>query len=132
MGWTSRLNSRRSLPDIFETSRPSYTTLPVVGLITPSSNRAKVVFPLPLSPATAVIDGRSAEIANEISSTATVMLERLNSPPPNTLVTLCSSSRLANFATCHRYFIIEQVTHHPSVVAQMHISRRQFEASISH
>ena len=54
-----------------------------------------MVLPLPLSPAIAVMVGRSSGIANEMSWTAMVMFERLKNPPPKILETFCSSSRLA-------------------------------------
>ena len=70
-------------------------TCPEVGGMTPKSNLASVVLPLPLSPAMAVIVGRSSGIASETSCTAIVTLERLKNPPPKILDTLSSSSRLA-------------------------------------
>ena len=67
-------------------SLPRYSTWPAVGATSPSSSRASVVLPLPLSPTMAVIDGRSASIASEKSSSAMV-LARSSNPPPNVLVT---------------------------------------------
>ena len=54
--------------------------------------------PLPLSPTMAVIDGRSASIASEKSSSATV-LARSSNPPPNVLVTWRASSNAVMLAT---------------------------------
>lgn len=89
-----------------------------------------MVLPLPLSPATAVIVGRSDEIANVTSSTATVTLERLNSPPPKTLVTFWSSRRLANFATRHGYIGVEKVAHDVAVITDVSVSGFKFVADV--
>ena len=51
---------------------PRYRIEPLVGWISPSSSRARVVLPLPLSPAMAVMDGLSSLMVSETSSTATV------------------------------------------------------------
>ena len=88
-----------------------------------------MVLPLPLSPATAVIVGRSAEIAKVTSSTATVTLERLKSPPPKILETFCSSRRLANFTSRHGYVRVEKVAHDVAVVADVGISGFEFVAN---
>ena len=105
-------------------------TLPNVGLMTPSRSLANVVLPLPLSPATAVIEGRSVEIANVTSSTATVTLERLKSPPPNALVTFWSSRRLANFASRHGYIGIEKMAHNVAVITHFDVSRFKLVAYV--
>src|SRR2546425_23359 len=55
--------------------------------------RLSVVFPLPLSPTTAVIDGRSPSMASEKSSSASVDV-RSKRPPPKIFVTRRASSRL--------------------------------------
>src|SRR2546427_6197975 len=93
MTWTSRRNARHSARDIACRSRPSYWTCPDVGAVSPRSRRLSVVFPLPLSPTTAVIDGRSPQMASEKSSSASVDV-RSKRPPPKIFVTRRASSSL--------------------------------------
>src|SRR5438876_12391102 len=91
MTWTSRRNARHSARNIACRSRPSYWTCPDVGAVRPRSRRLSVVFPLPLSPTTAVIDGRSPSMASEKSSRASVG-PRSKRPLPKTFVTRRASS----------------------------------------
>ena len=57
----------------------------------PSNRWASVVLPLPLSPAMAVIVGRSSPSVNEMPSSATTLSRFLTTPPPYTLETARSS-----------------------------------------
>src|SRR5919202_3531487 len=64
---------------------------PLVGVRTPRTRRAAVVFPLPLSPARATIRGLSAGRVSVKWSRATVGAARWRKPPPKVFVTLRTS-----------------------------------------
>src|SRR5438552_46982 len=74
-------------------SAPSKATEPELGLVMPRITRPRVVLPLPLSPATATISGRSARIERSRFSSATKG-RFLPMPPPNLTVTPFRSRRL--------------------------------------
>src|SRR5262249_23012107 len=89
----------------------------------PRSRRLSVVLPLPLSPTTAVIDGRSPSMASEKSSSASVDV-RSKRPPPKIFVTcLASSSVLIGAGS-------PQVTRDPAVGARLPESRLVRAAAI--
>src|SRR5437763_15019489 len=63
--------------------------MPSVGSTRPSSRRASVVLPEPLSPTTAMTEGRSASIARDRPASASVPSRP--SPPPKRLPTSTAS-----------------------------------------
>src|SRR5947208_10547076 len=62
---------------------------PPVGVARPSSRRARVVLPEPLSPTTAMIEGSSASIARDSPASARVLSRP--SPPAKRLLTSTAS-----------------------------------------
>src|SRR6185312_2372458 len=84
---TSFRNWRRSASEIFQRSLPRKSTWPEVGGVKPRRIRARVVLPLPLSPATAVKEGVSSLMDSERSSSATLAF----APLPKIFVTFRSS-----------------------------------------
>src|ERR1700736_2861367 len=62
---------------------------PSVGSARPSSRRASVVLPEPLSPTTAMIEGRSASISSDSAARASGPSRR--SPPAKRLLTATAS-----------------------------------------
>src|SRR5262249_59123216 len=82
MAWTSCRNCHHSWRDIFHRFFPRYRISPEVGSVNPSSSRASVVLPLPLSPATAINDGTSALTDSEKSFKAVVAVGPLPKTRP--------------------------------------------------
>ncbi|MBA7658715.1 hypothetical protein ES703_66674 [subsurface metagenome] len=91
MTCTSRWNSNRSSRDSLLRSPPLYSTFPSVGAMKPSRSLARVVFPLPVSPTTPVIEGELSFMDKDTFSNATVSFLLKRPPLLKTLVTFRAS-----------------------------------------